>query len=167
MNEASRLAARKPARGGTPNALFGRMALDRAPGELAGLADVLTVLLPWGSLLRAVAVPEEEGLLRLRALCKPRARVRILFGYDPISDRAAIETLGLPALDDPGLPGRLQNRYRALGLELRAHPCTAGELRALRTTWAQKLALAARPGFVHRRFLDLVGEVASVQGFSR
>jgi 16S rRNA (adenine(1408)-N(1))-methyltransferase len=163
LHEASRLAARKPARGGVANALFGRLALEQAPGELAGLADVLTVFLPWGSLLRAVALPEPEGLQRLGALCKPGASVRILFGYEPFSDRAAVQTLGLPSLVDPTLPARLQARYRDLGFALRVRSRRADEIRTLPTTWAQKLALASR----RRLFLDLDGKFASAPDFSR
>jgi 16S rRNA (adenine(1408)-N(1))-methyltransferase len=163
LHQASRLAARKPQRGGSANALFGRMALEQAPGEVHGLADELTVLLPWGSLLRAVARPEPAGLLRLRALCKPTARVRIVFGYDPGPDRATIQVLGLPALDDPARFARLEADYRALGLEISVRPCSARDLAALPTTWAQKLAQGSRP----RRFYDLVGKVASVADFSR
>ena len=139
------------------------MALEQAPGELHGLADVLTVLLPWGSLLRAVARPEPAALLPLRALCKPAAQVRIVFGYDPASDRAAIQALDLPALDDPTLPARLQAHYREVGLEMSVRAFAAGELAALPTTWAQKLAQGSRP----RSFFDLVGKVASVDDFSR
>jgi 16S rRNA (adenine(1408)-N(1))-methyltransferase len=56
-----------------PNLLFGRLALEGAPGGLEGLAGRLSVLLPWGSLLRAAAGADPEGLRRLRGSA-PRAR---------------------------------------------------------------------------------------------
>lgn len=74
----SRRFAAKPARGGLRNALLGRLALEAAPGELVGLADALTVLLLWGSLLRAVALPDAAALRALRALCRPRAGARAI-----------------------------------------------------------------------------------------
>jgi 16S rRNA (adenine(1408)-N(1))-methyltransferase len=155
LREVSRLAAAKPARGGLPNALFGRMALEQAPGELFGLAHALTVHLPWGSLLQAVARAEPEGIGRLRALCRPGAQVRFLFGYDPAVDRAAIAGLDLPPLADLALPATLESRYRALGLLLRARRLPAAALAELPTTWAQKLARTGRD----RSYLELRGQV--------
>jgi trans-aconitate methyltransferase len=75
LRTASRRAGASEARGGLPNLLFGRLALERAPGALEGLADRLSVLLPWGSLLRAAAGGEPEGLRRLRGLCAPGAEL--------------------------------------------------------------------------------------------
>ncbi len=158
LGEASRLAARKPERGGLPNALFGRLSLEQAPGELAGLADHLTVLLPWGSLLRAVARPEADGLARLCALCKPGASLEFLFGYDRAVDGAAVEALELLPLQEE----RLARAYRDLGFEVTVRPQTTPGLRQLPTTWAQKLTRGARRPGADRRFVLVLGKVASL-----
>jgi 16S rRNA (adenine(1408)-N(1))-methyltransferase len=105
--------------------LLGRLALERAPGELRGLADRLTVLLPWGSLLRAVTSGDEASLRRLRGLCAPGARVEIVVGDGDD---------GLPSPD--GLP----ERYREAGFEVAAERVPAAEVAALGTTWAKRLA---------------------------
>jgi 16S rRNA (adenine(1408)-N(1))-methyltransferase len=145
-----------------PNLLYGRLALSGAPGELAGLADELTVLLPWGSLLAAVARPDPAGLAALRALCKPGAALRIVFGYGANAEAAAIRALGLPAIDGDGAGDgaadagpRLEAAYRAVGLSVRAHFPSLDEVRALPTTWAKRLAFSGR----ERRFVELRGRV--------
>ncbi len=135
LREAARRARAKPARGGTPNGLFGRMALADAPGELGGLADRLTVLLPWGSLLAAVVLPEDDGLRRLRQICAPGAELRIVVGIDPIADAAT----RLPPLDDAALRA-LPARYAAAGFEVTAERISPETVAALGTTWAAKLA---------------------------
>jgi hypothetical protein len=147
-DRARRLAA-KPARGGLANAMLGVLALAQAPGELAGLADSLTVLLPWGSLLRAVATPEQEALVRLHALCKPGARLRVVFGYGA-GDPA--DVLALPTLDEPRLAA-LAHAYAAAGLAVRARPMTRDEVGELPTTWARKLAFSGQ----QRHFVELAG----------
>src|SRR5213079_1494518 len=93
LRETSRKLAAKPARGGLPNALCGRLALAEAPG---GLADRLTVLLPWGELLAAVARPDVGALARLRGLCREGAELRVVFGHGPKVDAAAVRDLALP-----------------------------------------------------------------------
>jgi 16S rRNA (adenine(1408)-N(1))-methyltransferase len=70
MRDASFRASRKPARGGVPNALHVRASLDELPGALGGLADVVTVPYPWGSLLEAVLAGERA----LVTLARPDAR---------------------------------------------------------------------------------------------
>lgn len=152
LRDSSRRAARKPARGGAPNALFARLALEEAPGELAGLADELTVHLPWGSLLRAVALPELEGLGRLAGVCKPGARVRFVFGY-----QAATDGLDLPPLDGPAAARALEAGYRAAGLVVAARPIGVDRVRLLPSTWARKLAA---PGARPRPFVEVTGHAA-------
>jgi len=102
----------------------------------------VTVLLPWGSLLGAVARPEPDALLRLRALCKPGAELEVVFGYGPQIDAATIRALALPALDAPGRLAALEAAYGAAGFAARARPVARDEVRALPTTWAKKLAFS-------------------------
>lgn len=150
LREVARRLAAKPARGGLANALLGVLALAQAPGELAGLADSLTVLLPWGSLLRAVATPEPPALARLHALCKPGARLRVVFGYGA-GDPADVQTL--PALDDDAHLAALAHAHAAAGLAVRARRMARDEVGELPTTWARKLAFSGHA----RRFVELTG----------
>jgi hypothetical protein len=115
------------------------LALEAAPAELAGFAGALTVLLPWGSLLTAVATGDVS---RLAALCRPAATVRIVFGYGPI------DATGLPALESVD---ELLERYAAAGMAMTARRLDLDEVRALGTTWAKKLAFAPAA----RRFVEL------------
>jgi hypothetical protein len=153
LRETSRRFAAKPARGGLSNTLLGRLALADAPGELAGLADSLTVLLPWGSLLRAVAVPDAGALRALRRLCKSGAELRVLFGYGPKMDSAAIRTHELPPLDHPKAFAALEDPYRAAGFAVEARAVETQEVRELPTTWAKRLAYSGH----ERRFAELAG----------
>jgi hypothetical protein len=153
LREASRRFAAKPARGGLSNALLARLALADAPGELAGLADSLTVLLPWGSLLRAVALPETAGLRALRRLCKSGAELRMLFGYGPGTDGTAIRAHALPPLDDPAALAALETAYRDAGLAVDARAVETDEVLELPTTWAKRLAYSGH----ERRFVELAG----------
>lgn len=121
--------------------------LERAPAALEHLADRLTVLLPWGSLLRALALPDPAGLARLRGLCRPGAELRVVFGLGPADAAAA-----LPPLSDAHL-GHLARAYREAGLEVTARPTSRDEVGALPTTWAKKLAFSGN----ERRFVELLG----------
>jgi len=62
------------------------------------LADFLTVLFPWGSLLRAVAVPQVGALEKLASLGKPGAGIRFLYGNGARRESRKVDALGLPEL---------------------------------------------------------------------
>jgi len=152
LRDTSRRLAAKPTRGGLPNALLGRLALADAPGELAGLADALTVLLPWGSLLAAVARPDAAALHSLHGVCKPGARVRVLFGYGVETERAAMRDLALPPLEADTLTA-LERTYEEAGFTVAGRFVPLDEVRALPTTWAKRLAYSGR----ERQFIELAG----------
>ncbi|HCA59524.1 MAG TPA: rRNA methyltransferase, partial [Blastocatellia bacterium] len=69
---------RKPAKGGLPNAMFIQAAVEDLPSELASVADSVTVNLPWGSLLRAVLLPDSEVLRGIRRLLKPGGELEVV-----------------------------------------------------------------------------------------
>jgi 16S rRNA (adenine(1408)-N(1))-methyltransferase len=118
MAEASRRAAAKPARGGVGNALFLQASLENLDGALDGLADRVTVNYPWGSLLRAVALPDAALLKRLAALAKPGAVVDIRVNMQPLRDAQNAARLGLAQAAILAAPDRLKALYAAAGLSL-------------------------------------------------
>jgi hypothetical protein len=131
------------------NVLYVRASLEDAPSELAGVADALTVVLPWGGLLAAVARPEPSALATIRGLCRRDAAVDIVLAVDPERDRAEIRRLGLPSPDD-GFAGRLAPDYEAAGFRLMTvRPLRREQLACWPSTWSRRLAYAHPRSVVH------------------
>jgi hypothetical protein len=115
--------------------------VEALPPELAGVADRVTVILPWGSLLAAVARPEPEALRAVRALCQPRAELTVVLGIDAARDGAEARRLDLPALDAAYLAGPLAVAYGEAGFAVeRVRRLMPGALGAWPSTWARRLA---------------------------
>lgn len=133
------MAGRKPQRGGVPNVRFVLAPVEQLPTELTAAADQLSVLLPWGSLLRAVWQPDCDTLLRIRALCRERAQLEVVVALDPARDHLADFATNIA-------PKRyLLPAYRDAGFEVTAlESLDPAQLKAVDTTWAKKLA--PRPG---------------------
>lgn len=128
-------------RAGLDNVVYVRAAVEGLPSELAGVADRVTIVLPWGSLLAAVVLPSIDILRDIRALCQPGAILTLLLAVDPVRDRAEILRLGLPPTRDPDLRSRLPEAYAAAGFDVTA-VCSIGrdELARWPSSWARRLA---------------------------
>ena len=112
--------------------------------ELGAVADRISVILPWGNLLRAVALPEVESLRHIARLCTPEAIVEIVFSYDQQQDAREGAPLGTVVLDEKHI-AMLAQRYALAGLEIvSTENIPRRQLTAYQTTWAKRLAFGRR-----------------------
>lgn len=143
-------AERKPARGGVSNLRCIAEPLDVLAAELGAVADRITVILPWGSLLRVVAAPDIDSLQHIAQLCLPNAGIEIVFSYDQQHDAREGAPLGAAALDEEHIAATLPGLYEKAGLCIVASErVPQHELAAYETTWAKRLAFG-RPREVWR-----------------
>ena len=131
------------------NLVYVRAAVEALPLELAGAADRVTVVLPWGSLLAAVARPVVDVLRGVRALCRPEGRLTIVLAPHPVRDVEETRRLGMPPLDASCLAATLEQGYADAGFDLvRVRTLDAGQALRWPSTWARRLAHAADRSFV-------------------
>jgi 16S rRNA (adenine(1408)-N(1))-methyltransferase len=138
MAEVSLRAARPAHKGGQPNLLFAVAAAEHPPAELCGRADEVTVLFPWGSLLRGSLALDAQAAAGIAGVLAPGGRVRALVSItDRDAANAGLAPLTAADRDD------LERRWAALGLRLTAfEPATAEEIHATGSTWARRLGAA-------------------------
>lgn len=146
MRRTSQRAAAKPARGGLANALFLVAAAETLPGPLCGRADIVTVSLPWGALLRGLVTADPRFVEPLVATLRARGVLQLLLSIGP-SDRR----MGLDPMDEHAAD-RLAAAYRQFGLvPLEARLAADSDVAALHSTWARRLGIPrARQGWVFR-----------------
>jgi 16S rRNA (adenine(1408)-N(1))-methyltransferase len=139
MAESSLRAARQPRKGGLPNLWFAVAAAERPPDELCGRVDDLSILFPWGSLLRGVLALDSAAAAGIAGLLAPGGRAHALVS---VAERDAATTDLRPLTDEDG--EAIGRRWAAFGLELAAfEPATTDEIRASGSTWGRRL-LAGR-----------------------
>jgi 16S rRNA (adenine(1408)-N(1))-methyltransferase len=146
MATASRRAAATPRRGGRPNALFVVAAAEALPRELDGVADLVTVHFPWGSLLRGLLAADPAIMAELTRLLRPGATLSML-----LSSTARDRGVGVEPLQEPTLRA-LAGSYAAWGLAVTAaRPATAADVAAAHSTWGKRLAAGVqRPAWLLR-----------------
>jgi 16S rRNA (adenine(1408)-N(1))-methyltransferase len=137
MAEASRRAARSPRKGGLPNALFVVSAVEAIPSALHGLAGRVSLLFPWGSLLRGALGVDEAAARAIAALVCPGGRLEIVASVSP---RDGI--VGVACLDETAVLA-VAERHACRGLRLvTASRLTASGVAGLSSTWGRRLASA-------------------------
>ncbi len=145
LREASHAAARAARRGGLPNVVFLVETAEALPGLLAGRADLVTIVLPWGSLLRGVLTADAAMLDFVTALLKPRGELELLLSTSP-TDGAPV-LLGGEA-DAHGLA----RAYESAGLTvLDCGPATAEDVARMSSSWGRRLGIPERrTGWIFR-----------------
>lgn len=140
LEKISMKATRKPSKGGLPNVLFVQAAVENLPAELDASADEIHIHFPWGSLLRAVLVGDEDVLRALRRIAAPGCLVEIIIGIDEERDKSEIERLDLPKLSADYLQNVLLPKYIDAGFAaLESGALNSSEWSKLETSWARKL----------------------------
>ena len=150
MGEIAAKAARKPAKGGRPNLLLVRAAIEALPAELQGVADEVSVQLPWGSLLEGIVLARDDVLAGLAALCRPGARVTVTLNGEIWLDSTPARYEHLPVPTPEYVADVVAAGMERVGIRIGvARYSSAAEAKELRTTWARRLGHGrAHPSFV-------------------
>ena len=140
MVEVSRRAARPMAKGGLPNAAFVLAAAEAAPAEFAGRAALVTVRLPWGSLLLGCVGRDATVARGVASLVAPGGTLELLLAP---AGRDGID--GVPTELDAIVEGVVE-AFRGHGFELEvARSATEAEIIASGSTWAKRLRSQRTP----------------------
>ncbi|MGA2259900.1 MAG: class I SAM-dependent methyltransferase [Acidobacteriota bacterium] len=138
MREISAKVARKPSRGGLPNAFFLEAPIENLPAELEGVADHITVNYPWGSLLAALVVPHVSLVREIARLGKRGATLTILFNNSVFQDEEYMTRLSLPATNEQTMKQRVAPQLKQLGIEIAS--CSVFEGHPPQwTSWGRRL----------------------------
>lgn len=140
LEKISMKATRKSNKGGLPNVLFVQAAVENLPEELNKTADEIHIHFPWGSLLRAITLGDENILQSLYRISAPECLLEIIIGIDEERDKTEVERLGLPKLSAEYIEKELIPKYEKAGFELLEKGILdSSEWSRLETSWAKKL----------------------------
>lgn len=135
LREVSFRAGRKPGRGGAANAWCLRAAVEALPPALDGLADEIRVHFPWGSLLRAVLLPDVDLLRQIARVGRPGAAFHARVNASIFDDPHLVTRLRLPSLGNENVETKAAS-YAAAGIRLETWSVIHDEAP---TSWARRL----------------------------
>lgn len=139
MAEASRRAARAARKGGLDNARFVLAAAESLPAELAGQAALVTVLFPWGSLLRGCVGLDDAVACGVAGLVARGGVLELLLAPAERDGLAGVPT------SQSAVAEAATRTFAAHGLEVVvARAATPAEIAATGSSWARRLGVAGR-----------------------
>lgn len=140
LEEYSARAIRKPHKGGAANLIYTIANAENMPDELSGLADLIWIVLPWGSLLKGFALAQENLLNNIVKIAAPGALLKAVLTYELRYEAMEIEKLGLPGLSPGYVDEFLAPRFRQWGISIGEKKfLTNRELKNIASTWAKRL----------------------------
>lgn len=89
---------KKPSKGGLSNVVFVIAAAESLPFELKNIADSISILFPWGTLLEYVIKPNRDILSNVADLAKKEAHFEFVTTYSDSYEEAEMKKRGLPLL---------------------------------------------------------------------
>jgi 16S rRNA (adenine(1408)-N(1))-methyltransferase len=130
------------------NTLFVLGSVEYLPCELTGIADEIYILLPWGTLLKAIVEQSDWAVSGINALFKPKGKLEIILGYSLENEPTETQRLNIPDLNEEVIHNIISKYvlygYKLLGFSV----IDKYNLRKLKTTWGNKLAFGTnRPVF--------------------
>lgn len=148
MQETSTKLLKKPEKGGLKNVLLVIAAYEKLPDELCGIADSVTVLFPWGSLLEGVVKPVDAFLDAVRFLSKPGASFEFITTYGEAFEENTIETRELPSLSEEYLKGEYSEKLLIAGLTVTEITKHGNDyVKSFDSAWARRLAFGRKRDF--------------------
>jgi 16S rRNA (adenine(1408)-N(1))-methyltransferase len=141
MAESSRRAAGSVRRGGLPNAAFILAAAEAPPAGLCGVAQLVTVQFPWGSLLRGCVGADAAAADGVASLVGAAGVLQLLLA--PVA-RDGLD--GVPT-DAASLVGAVAATFAPRGFDvLVARLATPAEIAASGSTWGRRLGTTRSNG---------------------
>lgn len=122
------------------NCIFAIGALDNLPQELYMRADKLYILLPWGSLLSAIAKPSIDSIKQINFVLKTKAEIEIVFGYAPELEPNQTTRLALDEVTMDSFEKEAAPLFETIGFKIvEQKVLSSAELKNLESTWGKRI----------------------------
>jgi 16S rRNA (adenine(1408)-N(1))-methyltransferase len=126
------------------NVMFVVSAIESLSKDFFGIADSVSVILPWGSLRDGIAKGEVGIIGNLRALGKSGSTLQIIIGYDKDREPHIIHTNALPLLSANHFES-LKPLYHEYGISiLNVTTLDNSDLKQINSDWAKRLAYGTK-----------------------
>jgi 16S rRNA (adenine(1408)-N(1))-methyltransferase len=134
------------------NVLFVVGSLEIMPEGLNNIADMVYIILPWGTLLKNVVIPNAKTVATLRNLLKPKGTLEIILGYTQENEPTETERLQLPEINKNLVFAQIIPTFETSAFMLEEYRDLNKEsLSEFKTTWSKKLSFGKERPLIYIR----------------
>lgn len=106
--------------------------------ELYKSADEISIIFPWGTLLKAIATRETHLLKNIRDMLKDHGKLVIIFGYEKDFEPTEYERLALTEVNPEEIRSELSKFFSNSNVTLDL--INTKEMKEIESTWGKKLS---------------------------
>lgn len=122
------------------NALFVLGSVENLPTELEGIAEIVYINFPWGSLLGGIAGADEKVTENISSLVKTGGKLDVTFGYSQDAEPSEVKRLGLDNLTLDTIETEIVPEFEKNGLSLQQlYALRKEDMFKISSSWGKKL----------------------------
>jgi 16S rRNA (adenine(1408)-N(1))-methyltransferase len=110
---------------------------------LNGKVDKLYVILPWGSLLKAIAQPDENVIDKFASILKSEGLLNVVFGYNTDLEPNQANKLDLWDIDDGYVKNQIIPVFAKRFALMNFKSVYKSRLKELESTWGKRISTRA------------------------
>jgi len=132
------------------NAILINSSIENFNPELKDFFNEITIILPWGNLLKYVVTVDTTFFTKITTWLKKNGKIKIIFGFNEEFEEKETKRLGLPELNEKEISYIAENYKNLKNLKLlEFRETTPKDLRDFETTWAKKLSFGAKRKYIY------------------
>lgn len=126
------------------NATLINSSIENYQPEVENYFDKITIILPWGNLLKYTVTVDSDFFLKIIKWLKKEGNIEIIFGFNEELEEKETKRLNLTELTDKEIEF-IRNKYQKLPQTqlLEFKELSNKELKNFETSWAKKLSFGA------------------------
>jgi 16S rRNA (adenine(1408)-N(1))-methyltransferase len=135
------------------NALFLTGSIEIMPEGLRDTADLVYVILPWGTLLQGLVKPSSKTILSLKNLLKTGGKLEVILGYTEENEPSETKRLDLPEINKNLVYSRIIPVFEKEGFKFEEYlDLDKNALTKYKTTWSKKLVFGKERPLIYFKF---------------
>lgn len=132
------------------NAVLLNSSIENFNPKISEYFDEITIILPWGNLLKYVVTVDIEFFTKIAKWLKPGGLITIIFGFNEELEERITKRLNLPELTDKEIQTIKNNYLNLKKLKVKEfRESFYSELGILDTSWAKKLSFGKNRKYLY------------------
>lgn len=132
------------------NAILLKSSIENFDPKISSIFDQISVILPWGNLLKYVVIVDQDFFIKIASWMKPSSKLQIIFGFNEELEEKETKRLSLTELTEKEVEFIKEKYHNLKDFKLEIfEEINNKDLKQFETTWAKKLTFGANRKYIY------------------